>query len=463
MRLLFVGLYELVQAHPRALPLITTGVLRTPSGRRWMEELMGVLLEAGFTPDAAARVYHLLGAFTLGLGYAQLLSLEVPAETIVGELTGHWADYPNLLRVGLQLAIWDQPADFATGLDVLLERFAAELEAQADGRPETARRPSRAASGRPLKVKMISPAKTAADSVYWRSIKYSLFPPLGLATLAGYLDEDDEITLQDEHVEKLDLSDEPDLVVIEAYITSADRAYRYADHYRAKGAYVCLGGLHPTSLPEEAAQHADSVFCGPGEDTWPAFLKDFRAGHPKPLYRSTVRTLAGMPRPRRDLIKRERYLVPNSLVVSRGCPHVCDFCYKETFFRGGRSFYVQAVDEALAEIDRLPGRHLYFLDDNLFGSPPFAEALFDGMRGMGRVWQSAGTVQGVLRPGLLEKAVESGLRSLFIGFETLDPANLAAQHKTQNLAARGASPGGAAQRRRRRSTKPPSAACTSTA
>ena len=116
-----------MQAHPRALQLITTGVLRTPSGRHWMEELMGVLLEAGFTPDAAARVYHLLGAFTLGLGYAQLLSLEVPAETIIGELTGHWADYPNLLRVGLQLAIWDQPADFATGLDVLLERFAKEL------------------------------------------------------------------------------------------------------------------------------------------------------------------------------------------------------------------------------------------------------------------------------------------------------------------------------------------------
>ena len=88
---------------------------------------MGVLLAAGFTPDAAARIYHLLGAFTLGLGYAQLLSLEVPAATIIGELTGHWADYPNLLRVGLQLAIWDQPADFATGLDVMLERFAAEL------------------------------------------------------------------------------------------------------------------------------------------------------------------------------------------------------------------------------------------------------------------------------------------------------------------------------------------------
>ena len=284
-----------------------------------------------------------------------------------------------------------------------------------------------------MKVKIILPALTEAKSPFWRPIKYSLFPPLGLATLAAYLDERDEITLQDEHVEILDLNDEPDLVVIQVYITSAYRAYQIADHYRAKGAYICLGGLHVTSLPEEAGLHADTVFIGPGEDTWPVFLHDFRRKSPRKTYISETRTLVHLPFPRRDLIKRHLYLVPNSLVVSRGCPHVCDFCYKEAFFEGGKSFYTLTVDRALAEIEGLPGKHLYFLDDHLFGNPHFAGALFDGMRGMGRVWQAAGTVQSVLKPGLLEKAVSSGLRSLFVGFETLNPTNLVQQHKYQNL------------------------------
>jgi radical SAM superfamily enzyme YgiQ (UPF0313 family) len=283
-----------------------------------------------------------------------------------------------------------------------------------------------------MKVKMILPALTEATSPFWRPIKYSLFPPLGLATLAAYL-RDDEVSIQDEHVETLDLNDAPDLVVIQVYITSAYRAYRIADHYRRRGAHVALGGLHVTSLPDEAAPHADTIFLGPGEDTWPRFLTDFRRGCPDRVYRSEVRTLAGMPRIRRDLIKRHLYLVPNSIVVSRGCPHVCDFCYKEAFFEGGRSFYTQSVDEALGEIERLPGRHLYFLDDHLFGAPRFAAALFDGMRGMGRLWQAAGTVNAVLAPGLLERAVDAGLRSLFVGFETINAANLMEQRKYQNL------------------------------
>jgi len=283
------------------------------------------------------------------------------------------------------------------------------------------------------RVKLMLPALTEATSPYWRPIKYSLFPPLGLATLAAYLDPTLDISLQDEHVENLDLDDEPDLVIIQVYITNAYRAYQIADHYRARGSYVALGGLHVTSLPHEAAPHADTIFLGPGEYTFPNFLKDLAAGTPRKRYDSSVRTLQGLPPIQRDFIQRHRYLVPNSIVVSRGCPHHCTFCYKDGFFEGGRSFYTQVVDDALAEIARLPGRHLYFLDDHLLGNPRFARDLFRGMRGMGRVFQGAATVDSILRDDTIEEAAAAGLRSLFVGFETLSTASLAGAGKRQNL------------------------------
>ena len=96
--------------------------------------------------------------------------------------------------------------------------------------------------------------------------------------------------LADEHVERLRLDDYPDVVAIEVYITSARRSYEIADHYRRRGAFVALGGLHVTSLPEEAARHADAIFTGPGEDTWPRFLDDYRAGgRPRATIRGGVR------------------------------------------------------------------------------------------------------------------------------------------------------------------------------
>ena len=287
---------------------------------------------------------------------------------------------------------------------------------------------------RPLRVKFILPALTEATSPYFRPIKYSLFPPLGLATLAAYLNADDEAVLVDEHVERLRIDDTPDLVVIQVYITNAYRAYRIADSYRARGIFVVLGGLHVTSLPEEAAAHACAIFLGPGEQTFPLFLQHFRAGCARPVYQSTSgRTIEDVPPVRRDLIKRRSYLVPNSIVVTRGCPQHCDFCYKDAFFQGGRSFYTQRVDAALAEIARLPGPHLYFLDDHLLGDQRFARSLFAGMAGMNRVFQGAATVDSILRGDLIERAAEAGLRSLFVGFETLSANNLASSNKRQNL------------------------------
>lgn len=285
-----------------------------------------------------------------------------------------------------------------------------------------------------MKVKLILPSLTEAKSAFWRPIKYSLFPPLGLATLAAFLDMDDEIEIQDQHVEKLNLDDSPDLVLIQVYITNAGRAYSIAKQYRERGIFVALGGLHVTALPEEAENFADSIFIGPAEQTFPEFLVNFKTKRTRKRYiAGPGRTIQDLPPIRRDLIKRNKYLVPNSLVMSRGCPHHCDFCYKDAFFKGGTSFYTQRVDEILSEISRLKGRHLYFLDDHLFGNPKLAAELFEGMTGMNRVFQGAATVKSILDGNLIEKAAKAGLRSLFIGFETFSPENLNQSNKSQNL------------------------------
>jgi radical SAM superfamily enzyme YgiQ (UPF0313 family) len=285
-----------------------------------------------------------------------------------------------------------------------------------------------------MKVKLILPSLTEAKSPFWRPIKYSLFPPLGLATIAAFLDQDDEIDLQDQHIERLNLDDSPDLVLIQVYVTNAKRAYAIAKQYRDRGVFVALGGLHVTALPEEAENFADTIFIGPAEQTFPDFILDFKAKRVKKRYVSTIgRTIQDLPPVRRDLIKREKYLVPNSLVISRGCPHHCDFCYKDAFFKGGISFYTQKVDEILKEISRLKGSHLYFLDDHLLGNQKLAAELFEGMKGMNRIFQGAATVKSILEGDLIEKAAKAGLRSLFVGFETFSAENLKQSNKSQNL------------------------------
>ncbi len=113
---------------------------------------------------------------------------------------------------------------------------------------------------------------------HFRLIKYSQFPPPSLMTIAGLTPDDWDITIRDEHVESSQIDGHVDLVGIQTYISSAGRAYELAQHWQQRGAKVVLGGLHPTSLPYEAAEHADAVCIGPAETVWSEILDDFEHG-----------------------------------------------------------------------------------------------------------------------------------------------------------------------------------------
>ena len=278
---------------------------------------------------------------------------------------------------------------------------------------------------------LILPALQEVLSSEFRQIKYALFPPLSLLTLAALTPEDRyRVIVRDEHVESTEVDEHVDLVAMTVYISSAHRAYELADGWRARGARVILGGIHPSMLPEEAAPHADSVCIGPAEPVWAEILADFERGHLKKFYRANaVGSAARTPLPRRDLINQKAYLVRNTMVASRGCPHHCDFCYKSAFW--GRTFYEQrTVHDIEREIESLEGGFVFFLDDNFFGCPRHVRQMLPLLSNAGMVWQAAASLD--VSPKLLHEAYEAGCRSLFVGFESLSPDSMLSAGKVVN-------------------------------
>jgi radical SAM superfamily enzyme YgiQ (UPF0313 family) len=282
-------------------------------------------------------------------------------------------------------------------------------------------------------ILFVLPALQEVRSQEFRQIKYSLFPPLSLLTLAGLVPNDRyELLVRDEHVEDVFVDRDVDLVVMTVYVSSARRAYEISDHYRARGAKVLLGGIHPTTLPEEAAQHSDGVCLGPGESVFPQMLEDFECGHLKRYYHGhRARDISNVPLARRDLMNRSKYLVPNTVVASRGCPYSCDFCYKESFW--GKGYYrFRPLSEIRKELDTFKHKFVFFLDDNLMGHRKEARRLFSVLKEYDFIWQAAASLDTAYTPGFLDEAYACGCRSLFVGFESITKANMARANKHQN-------------------------------
>ena len=164
-----------------------------------------------------------------------------------------------------------------------------------------------------MQIELIAPASD--DS--------AVLPKLGLGVLAALTPAEHEVIYTDEVVRPFDLHrdlKQVDLVGISADSKTALRAYTIAEAYRRQGVPVVLGGLHPTAVPDEAAQYADAVVVGEAEDLWPVLVEDFASGSLKPVYRGGLPSLAGRPPPRRDLFRSRKYVPFHSAIPSaKGC------------------------------------------------------------------------------------------------------------------------------------------------
>jgi radical SAM superfamily enzyme YgiQ (UPF0313 family) len=263
--------------------------------------------------------------------------------------------------------------------------------------------------------------------------KGSRFPPISLGIIAALTPSSWNVKLIDENWEPF-IYEEADLVGLTAFTASANRAYKIASLYRQQGVPVVMGGIHASMCPDEALHYVNTVVVGEAETVWPKVLADFEAGNLQKRYQGVLSDLSGLPQPRRDLFHPDYMFA--SVQTSRGCPLDCEFCSVTAF--NGRRYRRRPVEEVLAELEAIPQKMLFFVDDNIIGygqpSREQALALFKGMveRKLDKWWFCQASLNFGDDEEVLRWASRAGCKMVFLGLEAEDANALQEVHKQLN-------------------------------
>jgi radical SAM superfamily enzyme YgiQ (UPF0313 family) len=263
------------------------------------------------------------------------------------------------------------------------------------------------------------------------------------------------------------------LVGIGAMTRMIAKAYRVADAIRAAGVPVVMGGPHVTEVPGEALgrdggpRHADAVALGEADETWPLIVEDAARGALKEIYapvdafgqerKPSLGDYPNIPWESLDLDQFNR--IPNALRAvmrhfecgwetfhiipiesGRGCPYGCEFCTVTGFFGDSVRFRSNQsiVDEMLRLKARAGRTHgeiaVFFVDDNFAINVKRTKALLRDIISAGAQLSWVGQISAnLLRDEeLVDLIADSGGKWIFIGMESLDPANLASVNKNFN-------------------------------
>jgi radical SAM superfamily enzyme YgiQ (UPF0313 family) len=192
---------------------------------------------------------------------------------------------------------------------------------------------------------------------------------------------------------------------------------------------VVLGGPHVTLLPDEAQSHADAIFIGEAELTWPRFLAEFEAGNHRGRYSSEPPALDSAPMARPDLFHRRDHTA-GVLFATRGCAYRCEFCTLAVMYRG--RFRKRPVEHVAREYASFRGHVIILWDDNLAGDMEYAKALFRALAPHRKWWSSQASLHVADDEEFLELAARSGCKQLFIGLESVSQASLNEASKAFN-------------------------------
>jgi radical SAM superfamily enzyme YgiQ (UPF0313 family) len=255
------------------------------------------------------------------------------------------------------------------------------------------------------------------------------YKSLSLPQLAAVTPEEHNIEIIDENYEKIDFRKKVDLVGITCLTMYVKRAYEIADKFRSQGISVILGGYHPSALPKEAKQHADSVVIGEAEYIWPKLLNDFKKNNLKPYYISKEKiSPEKIPEPKRELIKYK--FISDGILIHRGCPNRCEFC---TLTKSYNPKY-KPIKKVIDEIKSLNSKLILIYDANFVLNIEYKKRLLSELKKFNKKWMAQGTINILGKNDeFLKIAKEAGLFSWYIGFESILQKSLDESNKKVNV------------------------------
>lgn len=262
--------------------------------------------------------------------------------------------------------------------------------------------------------------------------KRVLSPPLSLIIVATLTPKVNKVWIEDENITKINLSDNLDLVGINVNVDTSLRAFEIAKKYRNRGIKVVFGGIYASANTDLMLLHCDSVVIGEAEEVWEKLLTDLQNNNLKPVYKNDkVTDLKNVPVPNWNFINRHKYLYHNIIVTSRGCPFKCNFCYNSSEYVSN-PFRNRPISEVLKEIEMLNTKQIMFIDDNFIGNINWTKEFIKKIKNKDFHWHAAVSANILQHEDLIREFADSGCKSLFIGFESINEKSILSAEKRQN-------------------------------
>ena len=267
---------------------------------------------------------------------------------------------------------------------------------------------------------------------FFKKIDYKFITkPLNFDILSALTPDTHSIEVVDEKKNKIDFAKKYDLVGITSLTSDIVRAYEIADFFKERKIIVVMGGCHPSVMPEEAKQHADSVVIGEAEEIWPNLLRDAEFGMLKPFYRNENPISP-------DLIPviDHKTNSDNSFIgriqSTRGCNCSCEFC-NILNLTNRDVFRKRPINDVVNELKNMPHKLLYFYDESLTLDVDYSKELFKKIKPLNKKYICNGNTDVLSSDDeLIKLSKEAGCVIWAVGFESLSQKTIDSIGKTTN-------------------------------